>query len=49
MKPGLTARDYILPKIIRENKYDKDIIYGIGKKVPKELLYKKNGGKLFGI
>ena len=42
MKPGLTGRDYLLPKIIRSNKYDKDAIYGIGKKVPNELLYKKS-------
>ena len=41
MKPGLTARDYLLPKIIRANKYDKDLIYGLKKKVPDELLYKK--------
>ena len=39
MKPGLTARDYLLPKIIRSNKYDKDQIYGLNKNIPEELLY----------
>lgn len=45
MKPGLTGRDYLLPKVIRDNLYDKNLIYGLDKKVPKNLLFKKKEGK----
>ena len=46
MKPGLTGRDYLLPKVIRDNLYNKNLIYGLDKKVPKNLLYKKKEGKI---